>query len=303
MPGQCAEHPSSPAVYQCDGCSNLLCPECVEEGHRLLFCRHCGERALPLAAGAAQTTPELRRERKLGAPYSFGDALFYPFRGLGAYLYFGYVTLLVLFQWLGWLPGFGCAVLLFQLLIALILPGLLFKIVRTSANGETELPDWPDWSETGERLGEVVAASVVVVVALLPLGMLLEVGGCGFVELVQAQWGLGCLAALAIGLAMAVTLWVPAFGAVGTYSSGWLAPRIDLHVRALVATSPECWRIIVLVTGFYLASQVLKVFFRFIPFLGSIFEALIGVYATFVAMHLVGLLFRRNAKALESVYL
>jgi DNA-directed RNA polymerase subunit RPC12/RpoP len=47
-PQSCATHPAAAAVYRCDGCGRLLCPDCVQEGHRLLFCRHCRERALPL---------------------------------------------------------------------------------------------------------------------------------------------------------------------------------------------------------------------------------------------------------------
>jgi len=45
----CATHAQSRALYQCDGCGKLLCDACIEESHRLLLCRLCGERALPLA--------------------------------------------------------------------------------------------------------------------------------------------------------------------------------------------------------------------------------------------------------------
>ena len=37
------------ATHRCDGCERLLCAECIEVGHRLLTCRHCGELAVPLA--------------------------------------------------------------------------------------------------------------------------------------------------------------------------------------------------------------------------------------------------------------
>ena len=49
MDTECAAHPERAAVYECDGCGKLLCEECIEEGHRLLCCRHCGERALQTA--------------------------------------------------------------------------------------------------------------------------------------------------------------------------------------------------------------------------------------------------------------
>ena len=41
------------------------------------------------------------------------------------------------------------------LAVLLILPGALFAIVRATARGESELPDWPDLTEFGARLNEV----------------------------------------------------------------------------------------------------------------------------------------------------
>lgn len=46
----CATHPKKRASFVCDGCGELLCWDCVEEGAHLMFCRLCGERALPLDA-------------------------------------------------------------------------------------------------------------------------------------------------------------------------------------------------------------------------------------------------------------
>ena len=56
--GGCATHPTRAATFYCDGCGRRLCDECIESGHRLLFCRHCRERALPLAADGAATPAE-----------------------------------------------------------------------------------------------------------------------------------------------------------------------------------------------------------------------------------------------------
>jgi hypothetical protein len=40
MPSQtCVVHPETAATFRCDGCGRLLCSACVEQGHRLLFCR------------------------------------------------------------------------------------------------------------------------------------------------------------------------------------------------------------------------------------------------------------------------
>jgi len=302
MTQQCSTHLDASATYRCDGCSRLLCDACIEEGHRLLLCRQCGERAMPLEGGAPQVTSERQRERKLNTGYSFRDALLYPLRGLGAYVFFGYVILLVLFRAFSWVPLLGCVVLVFQLLIALILPGFLFKIVRTSAEGDTELPDWPDWMHVGERLAELGSALVISLLSVIPTALLLAGSGCGSS---QALGGGGlsiCFLAVLAGMAIGLILWIPAFGAVGTYRNGWLGLRIDLHIRAIAATSPEIWRVMGLVVGLLVGSQILGVLFRFMPLLGAILEILIGVYSLILAMHLIGLHFRRNWRVLESIY-
>ena len=302
MSDSCTAHPEEAAIYECNGCKKLLCEECIEEGHRLLFCRHCGEMAIPLA-GAPASTPELARERKVTAVYTFTDALGYPFRGLGLYLFVGYVLLVMLLGVAGQIPGVGCVVFVFQLLILLILPGFLFAIVRTSAEGETELPDWPDFSEYGERFGEWFAFVLVTTMAMLPLTALLYAGDCGFLTLLFGEWGLGCWALVALGLVAAVMLWVPGVGAVGTYASGWLGWRADLHVEALYRVWEDAWRTIALLAGLWFASIVLRVVLAFLPVMGAISAVGLSFYTLLLGAHLIGLLFRRNTKMLEAVYL
>jgi hypothetical protein len=303
MEKRCAAHPEQPAVYVCDGCQKLLCEECMEEGHRLLFCRHCGEMAVPLAAGAPVTSTELAKERKITAAYSLTDALAYPFRGLGLYLFAGYVLLLMVFNLAGGLPGVGCLVFVFQVLILLILPGFLFAIVRTTAEGDTELPDWPDFSEYGQRLGEWFSFLLVMVMAALPTWLLLWLGGCGLGDLVSGGWGLDCWALLALGMVIGVVLWVPGVGSVGAYGSGWLGWRADLHFKALINVWGDAWITVALLAGLWLVSLVLRVILAFLPVLGVISSIAVGAYTLFVGAHLIGLLFRRNTKMLEAIYL
>jgi len=208
MTGRCSTHQEAAAVYECDGCGKLLCEGCIEVGHRLLFCRHCGELAVPLA-GAPATTSELAQEHRVRAAYGFADALSYPFRGLGLYLYTGYVLLVMLLEVAGGVPGLGCAVLIVQLVILLLLPGFLFAIVRTSAEGETELPDWPDFAELGERLGECLSFVLLTAMAFLPTWLLLYLTDCGVDSLLH--FGLDvfeaarCWSILALGVAVGVT--------------------------------------------------------------------------------------------------
>ena len=94
-PSTCAVHHPRPAVYRCDGCARGLCEECVEHGHRLILCTHCGELAVPVATGRPVSTVEARRQRRVVRVYTLGEAFLYPFRGTGAWVFWTYVVLLV----------------------------------------------------------------------------------------------------------------------------------------------------------------------------------------------------------------
>ena len=299
----CSNHPSVAALFRCDGCRRQLCRECIREGHRLLFCGVCGERALPLENGQPATTPALRRATRQAAAYGFADALGYPFRGLGLYLYVGYIVLVFLLRLLGFLPGIGCLAGIYLLVIAFLVPGLLFAIVRTTAAGENELPDWPDFTEVGERLREVFSALLVVLTSLVPAAALLWLAGCDLRSFLDVSArGAGCWVALAAGLLAAFVLAVPGFGATGTYSSPWLSFRLDLHLRALAAGGRDSVEIIGFLFAFSVLSQVLELVFAFVPLVGSIAATALDTYSSFVGAHLLGLLFRRHAAEMDRIY-
>ncbi len=296
----CSTHPASEAAFRCDGCQKLLCGECIEEGHRLLFCRHCGERALPLAASTPAVSNELRRATKRTATYGLRDALLYPFRGLGRYVYWGYVVVLALFWFLGTVPGLGCAVLLMRLLILLMLPGLLFAIVRTTADGETELPDWPDWSEGGQRLWEWFGALLAFIVSMVPLILILYLLGCVLEELAELRPH--CSLALLAGSVLGAALWIPAFGSVAVEWNPWMALRIDLHVRALLLVGADGWKTLGLLVGLLVFRQALGVILLPIPLLGALAQIMVATYTLLMGAHFVGLLFRRHAETLDALY-
>lgn len=296
----CATHGDVEATFRCDGCGKLLCQDCIEEGHRLLFCRSCGERAMPLAIETPAAAHELRRTAKRDTPYGLRDALMYPFRGLGRFLYWGYVLVLCLFAFLATVPGLGCAVLLMRLLILILLPGLLFAIVRTTAEGETELPDWPDWSAGGERLWEWFGALLAFVVAILPTGIILYLSGCGFEEL--SEWRFLCSLGLLVGSILGAALWIPAFGAVAVEWNPWMALRIDLHVRALTSVGVDAWKTLGLLVALLVVRQALGLILLPIPLLGGFAQIMVATYTLLMGAHFIGLLFRRHAALLDAIY-
>ncbi len=294
----CTTHAERRAEYRCGGCRALLCADCIEEGHRLLFCRLCREQAAPLVAGAPATAPALVRARRLGRRYGFGDALLYPFRGLGLY------TLPALAVWLG--AGIflsGLADLVLRALLLLILPGLLFAVVRTTADGEDQLPDWPDASEPFARVAEIGRGFGVLLLSAAPAWLTLRATGCGLEPYLRTHSRGFCLVTLFTALAVGLLLGVFALGAVAVHDSTWLVLRADLHVEALLG--PAGWdaaATALLLAALFAGSRLAAFALSFVPLVGALASAVVSIYALFLGAHLVGRLFLRHAAVLDPLY-
>jgi hypothetical protein len=301
---RCATHPEVEAIFRCDGCGSLLCPACVEEGHRLLFCRLCRERALPLDASAPATVPERRRTAARARPFSWRDAALYPVRGQGGGLFWVYLALMLVFQLAARVPGLWLLTAILGLYVAFLVPGLLYAIVRETAAGNDQLPEWPDIMEPGERLRESLTLLGIAVLAILPVALLLRVVGCGAPELLGAErLAATCWLALLAGLLPGLALAVPMLGALAIYESRLLLVRPDLHARALLAAGVDGLRTIGLVYAFLIAGQLLAQLLRTVPWLGGVLATGASAYAAFVGAHLVGCLFRRHEPAMDAIYL
>lgn len=292
-----------PASYRCDGCGRKLCADCVDEGHRLLTCSACGELALPLApVTTPASAPRLAERRARERPYSFVDALLYVFRGRGIYVFGSYLIGLAVLGFVSIFPIVGCAAslvtLIFVAIVLFLVPGALFAIARTTARGDDELPDWPDFTAFGERLGEVFDFLVIGVIAALPLALLIKLGGC-------AGWGpmpAHCWLLLVLGWFCAMLIWVPALAAVAVYQEGWLALRVDLHARAIAAGGGDLVVTALVATALVVFGQVLSVLLSILPLVGLIASAAAGMYGWFTAAHFVGLFYRRKHDDLEAIY-
>jgi hypothetical protein len=303
----CAQHADAPAAFGCESCGRLLCTQCVQEGHRLLFCRVCGERALPLDVRESATTTGRRRaeKRAVAARYGWLDAFAYPLRGHGAYALWSYIaaiTLFVIFEEL--FEYGGCLTGLPRLMIACLVPPFLFDIARTTAAGDNELPDWPEWDFWG-ILKKLALAWAVGFVSLLPAGGLLAAAGCGFGDLIAGAGSLlACLLLLGIGLVVAMMLWLLAFGSTAAYETPWLFFRLDLHARAGWAVGPDLL-IATLLNGLLLAvvpglSVVLTVLVH--PVASGIVSPALTLYMLLLSAHLAGVIFRRHPDALDAIY-
>ncbi|HXT51284.1 MAG TPA: B-box zinc finger protein, partial [Thermoanaerobaculia bacterium] len=285
----CAAHPQSVARFQCDGCRKLLCDACIEESHRLLLCKLCGERALPLHADAPATSTERRQAARPAAagPYSLADMLLYPFRGSGLVMFIislaiaGVTTFLVKYS------IFGCAALVLWLLWLTLLIGIQFKIVESTAKWENELPEWPEYFSFGERVVEVLTYLAIVLLNFGPLvAFLFAFGVQGLMtrEPSLVFW-LGAAIALWLGTALSVMAW-------GGAALHWRrsAVRIDNHVRALLVTGGDGLKTVNLtfaLCGLVVLARALMS--KHLPLLGVLVSGALGIYWTFLAPHLVGL--------------
>ena len=304
---RCVEHSAVGATHRCDGCGRLLCAECIEVGHRLLTCSHCGELAVPLASGPANAL-DLERARVREVPYTLQEALLFPFRGEGAFVFWAtvvYVGMLHVMLFVAPLLGYGgfflgLMVLILGGIILVMVPGLSFAIVRRTAAGDDQVPGWPDWSELDESLSEVFAAIVLGFLALMPAIFLVAVTDCesGLVRMDPV-----CFLVLILALVLGMPLWIPAFGAVAVFGNPWLCIRWDLHLRALLAIWRPTLRTAVALLGLYFLGALGGIVLGVIPLAGGLVTVVVDIYAWFVGMHLIGLMMRRHEVDLEPIYL
>lgn len=296
----CTTHPENPAAFACDGCARRLCEECIEESHRLILCRHCGERALPLEAGIGATVQEREQaaQWQAAAVYSVGDALGYVFRGVGAFAFWTYLIVVVIAR----LPFLGFVASLFLLLVALTLPAFLFKIARTTTRGDNELPDWPEL-ELFSILADILRFVWVGLWCLLPTAALFLLFGCDESLIATEELSRGCLLVMALGLFVGTALWIPAFAATALFETGWLSFRFDLHARVAKLDLAELGTIVLVVGGLVAGAPVLSTLLSFVPLLGGVLGEGVTLYALFTGAHLAGVYFRRHAREVREIYL
>lgn len=302
-PTTCAAHPDRPAAFVCDGCGRGLCDDCVKMSHRLILCSHCGEMAVPVATGRPASSTEVRKVRAQTAPYSLADAFLYPFRGTGGGVFWTYFALLAVVDVISAvIPFAGCILGIFTFLIALLVPRLLFTIVRTTADGENELPEWPEF-DAWARVMDALAFVAVMVLCFIPMSVLVALSDCALIPADGGAAAPSCLPILALGTLIGMALWVAAFGALGVFDSFWLVPRIDLHLRALAIAPVEAGMIAGTLALLYVVSYALRFTLGLVPLVGVVAATFLGIYTSFTGAHLVGVYFRRHADELDRLYI
>jgi hypothetical protein len=143
----------------------------------------------------------------------------------------------------------------------------------------------------------------VAAVAALPWLLLRRLAGCDVEDFLRPA-GEVCASVTALGIASGCAVSLFGLGAVGAYESAWLAPRLDLHLEALLRGTRGEALVFLLATGLVLgaAAWVARAV-AVVPWLGvAVFHAATG-YALLETAHLAGVLFRRHRERLERIYL
>lgn len=297
MSEMCVQHPDVAAMFRCDGCGKLLCGDCIRKGHALLFCAVCGERALPLHEGQPATVKQVNRREAVTKPYSFSDALAYPFRGSGLLMFIVAVVSMMVVQ-LMLTFGFGLWRYFFAAAFWSLMIGLQFSIVRTTAEGEDELPEWPDYSDFGERVADILTYAGIALLQFGPAALFLFLR---MDTLVAGEPGAFFWAVFAILAWLGAALATMAYGAAGRFDRPSIL-RLDLHTRGFVTGGADAVTAANLTFGLGAAFFVLRLALSEIPILGAILSGIVGAYWFFTSAHIAGVLFRRHIFRLEKLY-
>jgi hypothetical protein len=295
----CTFHPDVAAAYRCEGCEKLLCPSCVQQSHALLLCKGCGERALPLSDLHGATVREVKAQEAVAKPYDLKEAFRYPFRGLGGSMFLATLVSMAFVNFL-LLVGWGCYPLFLAAFFTSLMIALQFKIADTSARGETELPDWPEYLEVRERLIDLATYGFLAFVQFAPLVAYFFLFG-GPEKVFATEPSFVFYLGFALFAWAGAAFWVVAFGAAGHYGRA-SSLRLDLHLKALAGAKRDGLVFANIVFPLGIAMLVARALLEQLPILGSALAGVLGAYWVFVSAHLAGLIVRRNLRAFDSIY-
>jgi len=252
---------------------------------------------MPLDAGQPATVKEVARRQAISKPYSFQQALFYPFRGVGLYMFIATLVSLAFVSFLLQYSG-GCYSIVLAVGLWSLMVGLQFKIVRSTAEGDDQLPDWPEYMDWGERMGDILIYLVIAILQFFPVVAftLLNMG-----SLLSPEPSLFFWAGFALFAWLGMALGTVAFGAAGRFDRTSVM-RVDLHLKALKIGGVDSVTATNMAFAIGISLFVVRALLQQVPFVGAAVAGVLGAYWTFTSAHLAGVLFRRHILELEKIY-
>jgi len=142
----CKFHPRAAAQFLCPKCRKTFCDLCVSHRQGRYFCRACSVECSPLKHVPVRAAPD-------ESFFSQACGAFrYPLKGDGAILLVGGGILFLLVDAakfiLRFIPGYGWVLLLLLTIFGVgYLTRYLQTIITSSAQGENDMPDWPELSD------------------------------------------------------------------------------------------------------------------------------------------------------------
>lgn len=285
----CKFHPKSPAHYFCRKCNKFFCELCVNTrqtsgGGSARFCRTCGIACAPVRAHVTRDT------RPAGFYSQLPGAFAYPFKGDGLFLlvagtiFFVIVNYARRFAAFAGLFGMGGLVLLTVFATGYMV-AYMQAILKTSAMGEKNMPDWPDFTDFGTD---------ILAPFLQFLGTMLVCFGPTIALVFLVPWSdpmkwLYVLLALVLGGAVfpMAFLAVTMFDTLGALNPLLIVPSILKVPLAYLVTLAMFGAIFVANwAAFTLLSMVLP-----IPIVPEIIGSFADLYLTAVEMRILGLLY------------
>ena len=252
------------ATHRCSRCHRAWCRDCTHPSERLRGAVIC-----PDCEGLASELPPSK-----GSFYGgLAETLKYPLEGSGFVVIVGGAILLAALDFLaafsiiGWIAGFiGLGYFL----------AYYARVVESSANGDRELPDWPElhW---GDLFAPVGRAGAVLIAAFGP-GLALYLSGAE---------SLGMAAAL-VGFAVAPMAWL----SVSLHQSVWGLNPAKL-ISGMVRVPLQYLATFLVVLAVTAISTTVEATLG-ATLIGLPLAYLVGLYGTFVAMRALGLLYHHH---------
>ena len=285
---------------------HFSCPHCGAKLHvgdqyvgRAVKCAKCEQvsKAPAPMAGPAQGDGVVAAEDVTAARQneSFGTQLsrsfIYPFKGSGIFMLISATAIFVVLGLLSWII---CAIAILQLFLSMYVWAYYISVIKSSAGGEEEPPDWPDlsnfWDDILRPLLLVAAALIVSAVPLIICGFIaVGWGFLGSIELMAAWVWIG----VAVGL-----LYLPmSLLAIAMYDSVVALNPVTIIGSIVKIPLQYLMACVLFFLVFYVNGQI-QAYMDQIPIAGAIGRIFLSLYMMMVASRILGLIYSANAKKL-----
>lgn len=288
-PRVCENHCTTAAIWQCQACHRQFCPQCVEvrifgNNVQVELCKACGGRCISI-------DDLIRAAAK---PKSFFDmllgALNYPLKGQGKFLLIAYGIFSLVLAVLAYVPFAGPVITaIVGIFMTAYIAAYMMKIIASSAGGDEELPDWPDFDNPWDDILRPVVMMAVAVLACLIPAIVYSVSSFSETSVEHSgydpiEWGLFIVGLLCAPMALL---------AVNIHDS-----LLALNPLLVLVSIIKVWRNYLLACAALLVVIVAPRLIPPLPIVGQALGAFLSLYFMTIVMRIIGLIYQANVKRL-----